>query len=90
MSRNLLQAVNHGKTGLKWAGRMSIVCGLSDKEETMRKLALFGLMMIFALSACKKGEEAKTDEGNNAEAPKAAAADPLYGDFDPAAELKAL
>jgi hypothetical protein len=56
----------------------------------MRKLALFGLMMIFALSACKKGEEAKTDEGNNAEAPKAAAADPLYGDFDPAAELKAL
>jgi hypothetical protein len=60
----------------------------------MRKLALFGLMMIFALSACKKGEEAGTDdqaEGQEAvEAPKAAQADPLYGGFDPGAELKAL
>jgi hypothetical protein len=60
----------------------------------MRKLALFGFMLIFVLSACKKGEEATTDEGlakgQAAEAPEAAAADPLYGDFDPAGELKAL
>jgi hypothetical protein len=43
------------------------------------------------LSACKKGEEAKTDEGQEtSEALKAPAADPLYGSFDPAAELKAL
>ena len=56
----------------------------------MRKLVLFTLMMIFALSACKKGEEAETDEGKTAETPKAAESDPLYGDFNPAAELKAL
>lgn len=60
----------------------------------MRKLALLGLTMIFALSACKQGEEAKTEEGlakgQAAEAPEAAQTDSLYGNFDPAAELKAL
>jgi hypothetical protein len=58
----------------------------------MRKLALFSLlMMVFIFSACKKGEEAKTDEGGGVtEAPQAAESDSLYGNFDPAAELKAL
>jgi hypothetical protein len=42
----------------------------------MRKPALIGLMVIFALSACKKGEEAKTEEGKTAEVSKAAPAPP--------------
>lgn len=58
----------------------------------MRKLALFSLMLVFILPACKKGEETVTEEGKPAEgqALEAPAADPLYGGFDPAAELKAL
>jgi hypothetical protein len=57
----------------------------------MRKLALFSLMLVLIVPACKKGEEAKPDEGQEtSEALKAPAADPLYGSFDPAAELKAL
>ena len=57
----------------------------------MRKLLLSSLVLVFMLSACKKGEEAKPDEGQEtSEALKAPAADPLYGSFDPAAELKAL
>lgn len=56
----------------------------------MPKLTLIALMMIFCLSACKKGEEAKTEEGGSVQAPKAAETDSLYGNFDPAAELKAL
>jgi hypothetical protein len=48
-------------------------------------------MLVFVFSACKKGEEAKTDEGQEtSEALKAPESDPLYGGFDPAAELKAL
>jgi hypothetical protein len=48
-------------------------------------------MLVFIFSACKKGEEAPADEGQDtSEALKAPEADPLYGGFDPAAELKAL
>jgi len=56
----------------------------------MRKLAICSLMLVFIFSACKKGEEAKTEDSPAAGEPKAAAADPLFGSFDPAAELKAL
>ena len=57
----------------------------------MRKLALISLILVFVVSACKKGEETKPEEGQEtSEALKAPAADPLYGSFDPAGELKAL